>query len=83
MKSSTGLSLRFVVAILSAFVAHSSWHWLTTRYALLRQFRFQWPVIDAAFLALAMRWAMLAVVLIGAYWLLGNLRRAEQQSERV
>jgi hypothetical protein len=50
---------------------------------LLRQFRFQWPVIDAAFLALAMRWAMLVVVLIGAYWLLGNLRRAEQQSERV
>jgi hypothetical protein len=30
-------------------------------------------VIDAAFLALAMRWAMLAVILVGAYWLLGNL----------
>jgi hypothetical protein len=29
-------------------------------------------VIDAAFLALAMRWAMLAVILVGAYWLLGT-----------
>jgi hypothetical protein len=73
------LLFRFVVVerlgtiILSAFVAHTSWHWLATRYALLRQFRFQWPVIDAAFLALAMRWAMLAVILVGAYWLLGNL----------
>ena len=64
---------RLGIIILSAFVAHTSWHWLTTRYVLLRQFRFQWPVIDAAFLALAMRWAMLAVILVGAYWLLGNL----------
>ncbi len=80
---------RFVVPerlgtiVLSAFVAHTSWHWLAERYGVLRQFRFQWPVIDAAFLAMAMRWAMLIVVLIGAYWLLGNLRRAAQQSERV
>jgi len=71
---------RFVVVerlgtiILSAFVAHTSWHWLTARYALLRQFRFQWPVVDAAFLALAMRWAMLAVILVGAYWLLSNAK---------
>jgi len=71
---------RFVVVerlgtiVLSAFVAHTAWHWLTTRYALLRQFRFVWPVMDAGFLAMAMRWAMLAVVLVGAYWLLGGLR---------
>jgi hypothetical protein len=68
------LEERLGTVILSAFVAHTSWHWLTTRYALLRQFRFQWPVIDAAFLALAMRWAMLAVILVGAYWLLSNAK---------
>jgi hypothetical protein len=71
---------RFVVIerlgtiVLSAFVAHTAWHWLTTRYALLRQFRFVWPVMDAGFLAMALRWAMLAVVLVAAYWLLGGLR---------
>jgi HupE / UreJ protein len=79
------LLFRFVVVerlgtiILSAFVAHTSWHWLTERYGVLRQFRFQWPVIDAAFLAMAMRWAMLVVILIGAYWLLGNLRRPARE----
>jgi hypothetical protein len=71
---------RFVVVerlgtiVLSAFVAHTAWHWLTARYALLRQYRFVWPVIDAGFLAMAMRWAMLGVVLVAAYWLLSNLR---------
>ena len=64
---------RLGTIVLSAFVAHTSWHWLTGRYAVLRQFRFQWPVIDAAFLAMTMRWAMLVVVLIGAYWVLGNI----------
>src|SRR5438477_1909762 len=49
---------RFVVAerlgtiILSAIVAHTAWHWLTERYDVLRRFRFQWPVVDAAFLAM-------------------------------
>jgi len=70
---------RLGIVILSAFVAHTSWHWLTTRYTLLRQFRFQWPVIDAAFLALAMRWAMLAVILVGAYWLLSGLRALKSE----
>src|SRR5262245_17952411 len=78
---------RFVVVerlgtiVLSAFVAHTAWHWLTARYALLRQFRFVWPVMDAGFLALAMRWAMLAVVLVGAYWILGALRTKSLKSQ--
>ena len=65
---------RMGTIILSAFVAHTSWHWLTERYAVLQKFRFQWPVIDAAFLAMAMRWAMLIVILAGAYWLISNMR---------
>jgi hypothetical protein len=70
---------RFVVAdrlgtiILSALVGHTAWHWLMTRYGVLRQFRFAWPVIDAAFLATAMRWGMLAVIAAAAYWMLANL----------
>jgi hypothetical protein len=70
---------RFLVAerlgtiVLSAFVVHTAWHWFSQRYSTLVRFRFQWPVIDAAFLALMMRWAMLAVILVGAYWVLSNL----------
>src|SRR6266513_594307 len=70
-----GLLFRYVVAerlgtiILSATVGHTAWHWMTERYAVLRQFRFGWPVIDAAFLASAMRWLMLLVIAGGLYWL--------------
>jgi hypothetical protein len=68
-------AFRYVVAermgtiILSAIVAHTAWHWMTERYGVLRQFRFEWPSIDAAFFASAMRWAMLVVIAAGLYWL--------------
>ena len=86
---------RFVVAeqlgtiILSALVGHTAWHWMGERYAVLRQFRFEMPVIDAAFLAAAMRWAMLAVVAVGLYWVVftvfgaGGRRRLSADAEDV
>jgi HupE/UreJ protein len=79
---------RFVVdervgtIIMSALVAHTAWHWMTERYGVLRQFRFTMPVVDAAFLAMAMRWAMLAVILVGAYWLIGLMRTPARETER-
>src|SRR5262249_46923618 len=79
---------RYVVAerlgtiILSALVGHTAWHWMTERYGVLRQFRFEWPVIDAAFLASAMRWAMLAVIAAGLYWLVFGVLRAGRGSAR-
>jgi hypothetical protein len=74
------LAFRYAVAerigtiILSAIVAHTSWHWLTDRYQVLRQYRMTWPEIDALFLVSLMRWAMVFVALAGAYWLIGLLR---------
>jgi len=66
---------RMGTIILSAIVAHTAWHWMTERYGVLRQFRFEMPVIDAAFLASAMRWAMLAVIAAGLYWLVFGVLR--------
>jgi len=60
---------RMGTIILSAIVAHTAWHWMTERFGVLRQFRFEWPVIDALFWVAAMRWAMLVVVGAGLYWL--------------
>jgi hypothetical protein len=40
------------------------------RIAVLRQFTFHWPPLDAAFAAGAMRAAMLLLVLTGALWLM-------------
>lgn len=72
---------RFVVAermgtiILSALVAHTAWHWLIDRGTQLRQFRFEWPELNAALLAAAMRWMMVIVALAGALWLVRILLR--------
>jgi hypothetical protein len=66
--------------ILSALIAHTAWHWMTERWATLRQFRFQWPVVDAAFLAGAMRWMMLLVVAAALYWLVFGVLRAGKRA---
>ena len=55
--------------ILSAFVAHTAWHWLTERWATLSKFRPEWPVLDAEFAVAALRWAMLIVLAVLAAWL--------------
>jgi len=73
---------RLGTIILSAIVAHTAWHWMTERYGVLRQFRFEWPVVDAAFLASVMRWAMLAVIAAGLYWLVFGVLRAGRGSAR-
>src|ERR1700687_671229 len=70
---------RYVVAermgtiILSAIVAHTAWHWMIDRWGTLRQFPFPRPVINAAFLAAAMRWSMVLVALAGLVWLVSLL----------
>jgi hypothetical protein len=64
---------RMVTILLSALVAHTAWHWLSTRTAELRQYRFTWPALDLALLASALRWLMLALILAGAVWLLFGL----------
>jgi hypothetical protein len=82
-----GLLFRFVVAerlgtiILSTLVAHTAWHWMTERFGVLRQFRFEWPAFDAAFWAAAMRWGMLVVVGIALYWLIFGVLRTGSERE--
>ena len=82
-----GLLFKYVVAerigtiILSALVAHTAWHWMTERWGILRQFRFEWPAFDLAFWAMAMRFAMVAVLLLAVWWLFG-LRRQTAQPEK-
>ena len=67
------LLFRFVVAermgtiILSALVAHTGWHWMTERVAVLRQF--PWPAVSAAGMATLTGWLLALVALAGATWL--------------
>jgi hypothetical protein len=56
---------------------------MSDRYEVLRKFRFEWPVVDAAFLASAMRWAMLVVIAAGLYWLVFGVLRPASRSKSV
>ena len=81
------LLFKYVVAerlgtiILSALVTHTAWHWMTERAAILRQFRFEWPVLDALFWASALRWMMLAVIAAGLYWLVFGVFRLQPRNK--
>ena len=59
---------RMGAIILSAFVAHTAWHWMVERWERLRQFRFTWPEWSAASLVTAMRVTMLLVIVAGLVW---------------
>ncbi len=61
--------------LLSALVAHTAWHWMTARFDVLRAYRFQWPSLDPATLALGLRWLALALLCAGAAWALSGLLR--------
>ena len=66
---------RMGTIILSAIVAHTGWHWMIDRGAALQKFPLRMPELTPAFLVTAMRWAMVAVFLAGALWLLSTLSR--------
>jgi hypothetical protein len=61
---------RMGTILLSALVAHTAWHWMAERAAVLRQYRVRWPALDLALLASVMRGLMLALMLVGVVWAL-------------
>jgi len=75
---------RFVVAermgtiILSALVAHTAWHWMTDRYAVLRQF--PWPTVTAADAATAIRWVMALIAVLAISYLLSRAAASARAS---
>ncbi len=64
---------RVGVIVISAILAHSAWHWMTSRFATLREYRFVMPALDATFLAGLLRAAMLLLIVVGAMWALSGL----------
>lgn len=73
---------RMGTIIMSALAVHMAWHWTAERGGQLLRYPLQWPAFDAVFLAFALQWMILAVVLAGAAWLtFGVLER--HQAERL
>lgn len=85
------LVFKYVVAermgtiILSAFVAHTAWHWMLDRGAVLREYRVQLPSLDAETAVAGLRWLMLLLLVVGAGWavfeLYGRLTRGAQDGD--
>jgi len=63
------------IILFSALIAHSAWHWLTERWAVLAAYDFEWPLIDATFLIATMRWGMLLVIATAILWGMYELAR--------
>jgi mono/diheme cytochrome c family protein len=61
--------------VLSALVAHTAWHWMTDRWAVVRTYPMAWPVVDAAFLQGALRAVMGGLLLVALYWAMAGLMR--------
>jgi hypothetical protein len=73
---------RIGAIILSALIAHTAWHWMTERGSQLGAY--EWPTLDAAFFAAAVRWTMLVVGLAAVVWLVktsGFFLRGSRQKE--
>src|SRR5437868_12514690 len=62
------------------FRSHTAWHWMLDRGGVLRQFRFEWPVLDGALLLTLLHWLMFLVILGGILWNI-NQRSEEHTSE--
>ncbi len=63
------------IVIMSAFVAHTAYHWLVERGAGLSEYSFTMPAMDVAFAVSAMRAAIVALVAGAAAWLMWEITR--------
>lgn len=74
------------VIALSAFLAHTGWHWFLDRGSDLLAYDFGAPAASAELGATLMRWLMLALIVVGTLWGLRALygwmgRRFDQGTE--
>lgn|GEM_PF-57028 len=68
-----GIPERAGAIVLSAFVAHTAWHWLAERFTTLRAYAFTWPTLDTAFAIAAIRLLMGMLIAGGAAWALSGV----------
>jgi hypothetical protein len=63
---------RLGIIILSAFIAHTAWHWMTERAGTLSEYTFTMPAMDTSFAVSAMRAAIVLLIAGAAAWLLSE-----------
>ncbi len=66
------VSERIGIIVISAIVAHTAWHWMTERWAILSEFSL---VADRAAWLLAVRMLLVVVAIWAAWWAVGVARK--------
>ncbi|MDP2956929.1 MAG: HupE/UreJ family protein [Longimicrobiales bacterium] len=56
------------VVVLSALVAHTGWHWMADRFAVLQAFELGWADVRAAVMGSGLRWVAAALILAALAW---------------
>jgi len=75
------LAFKYVVVermgtiILSAIVAHTAWHWMIDRWAVLSKYRFEWPALTPEFLTSLTRWLLSLAIIAAGLWLVNLIAR--------
>ena len=59
---------RMGTILVSALVAHTAWHWMAERWAVLSQYPITWAAFSRAMFTGAMGWLLLAMLLAGMVW---------------
>ena len=76
-----GVAERIGTVVLSAFVAHTGWHWLTERGRQLMRYQFQVPAFDASFFLMVVRWLIVLTIAAAAAWLISGFVGRGQAAE--
>ena len=73
---------RLITIVGSVIVAHTAWHWLTTRVEALGEYRgsVTWPALDASFALGAMRVVLLAAVALAVALAMRQILRVPRRS---
>ncbi|MBL0172892.1 MAG: HupE/UreJ family protein [Gemmatimonadaceae bacterium] len=58
--------------VISVLVAHTAWHWMTSRFETLRTYHLSWPAMDVALAITLIRLAMGLLVVGGTAWALSG-----------
>jgi len=78
---------RMGTIILSAFVAHTAWHWMLDRFGVLRQYQFEMPAMSLSVASSLVRGLILLLIVGGAAWamfeLVGRLQRGAPNASRI
>lgn len=59
---------RIAVIVMSVIVAHTAWHWMADRYAVLREYRVSWKDLVTAFAGSGLTWLALALAAAALAW---------------